>query len=210
MRIRPALHLTWLASALLAAAAPSAAAPAGGAPVAARTPSALRGVVTVKGAKNNAWAVVSLEAPGLKLPPPAADPVQIDQKGFRFVPHVVAVTTGSAVRFLNNDPEPHNVYSPEGRYNLGTWPTGDTKDFVFKKPGVYSQLCNIHPDMLAFVVVLDTPYFAVTDELGNYVIRNVAPGRYKLVVWHEKKDGLEREVTLESGKPLKLDLLLEQ
>lgn len=176
----------------------------------AAVPSAVRGVVTVKGVKTNAGAVVSLEAPGLKLPPPAVEPVKIDQKGFRFIPHVVAVTTGSAIRFLNNDPEPHNVYSPEGRYNLGTWPTGDTKDFVFKKPGVYSQLCNIHPDMLAFVVVLDTPYFAVTDELGNYVIRNVAPGRYKLVVWHEKKDGLERDLTVESGKPLKLDLLLEQ
>jgi plastocyanin len=170
---------------------------------------AVRGVVTVKGMKTNAWAVVSLEAPGLKLAPPA-EPVKIDQKGFRFLPHVVALQTGSAVRFLNNDPEPHNVYSPEGRYNLGTWPTGDTKDYVFKKAGVYSQLCNIHPDMLAFVVVLDTPYFAVTDELGNYLIRNVPPGQYTLVVWHEKKDGLERQVTVEAGRPLKLDLVVEQ
>ncbi len=169
----------------------------------------VRGVVTITGVKSNAWAVVSLEAPGLKLAPPA-EPVRIDQKGFRFIPHVVAVQTGSSIRFLNNDPEPHNVYSPEGRYNLGTWPTGDTKDFVFKKSGVYSQLCNIHPDMLAFVVVLDTPYFAVTDEAGNYVIRNVPPGKYTLVVWHEKKDGLEREVTVEAGKPLKLDLVVEQ
>jgi plastocyanin len=173
-------------------------------------PSVVRGLVTVKGARHNGGAVVSLEAPGLKLPPPAAEPVKIDQKGFRFIPHVVALPTGSAIRFLNNDPEPHNVYSPEGRYNLGTWPTGDTKDFVFKKAGVYSQLCNIHPDMLAFVVVLDTPYLAVTDELGNFVIRGVPPGKYKLVVWHEKKDGLERELSVEAGKPLKLDLLLEQ
>jgi plastocyanin len=183
--------------------------PAAGAPAAGTSAPAVRGVVTVKGAKTNAWAVISLEAPGLKLTP-AAEPVKIDQKGFRFIPHVVVVQTGSSVRFLNNDPEPHNVYSPEGRYNLGTWPTGDTKDFVFKKAGVYSQLCNIHPDMLAYVVVLDTPYFAVTDELGNYVIRNVPPGKYTLVAWHEKKDGLERDVTVEAGKPLKLDLLLEQ
>jgi plastocyanin len=183
--------------------------PAPARPAPAVAPAAVRGVVTIKGVKTNAWAVVSLEAPGLKLTP-APEPLKIDQKGFRFLPHVVALQTGSAVRFLNNDPEPHNVYSPEGRYNLGTWPTGDTKDYVFKKAGVYSQLCNIHPDMLAFVVVLDTPYFAVTDELGNYVIRGVAPGQYKLVVWHEKKDGLEREVTVEAGKPLKLDLVVEQ
>ncbi len=192
------------------AVAPATAAPATSAPpVAAGAGTTVRGVVTVKGQKTNAWAVVSLEAPGLKLTP-NEEPVKIDQKGFRFLPHVVAVQTGSAIRFLNNDPEPHNVYSPEGRYNLGTWPTGDTKDYVFKKAGVYSQLCNIHPDMLAFVVVLDTPYFAVTDEAGNYAIRNVPPGKYTLVVWHEKKDGLEREVTIEAGKPLKLDLVVEQ
>ena len=199
--------LSALLAPLLALAAAATAAPAPARPAAA--PAAVRGVVTIKGVKTNAWAVVSLEAPGLKLTP-APEPLKIDQKGFRFLPHVVALQTGSAVRFLNNDPEPHNVYSPEGRYNLGTWPTGDTKDYVFKKAGVYSQLCNIHPDMLAFVVVLDTPFFAVTDELGNYLIRNVPPGTYKLVVWHEKKDGLEREVKVEAGRPLKLDLVVEQ
>jgi len=183
--------------------------PAFAAPPAA-PPAAVRGVVTVKGAKTNAFAVVTLESPALQAAAPVAEPVKIDQKGFRFLPHVTVVTTGSTIRFLNNDPEPHNVYSPEGRYNLGTWPTGDTKDYVFKKPGVYSQLCNIHPDMLAYVVVVDTPHFAVTDDAGNYVIRNVPPGKYTLVVWHEKKDGLEREVTIEPGKPLKLDLLLEK
>jgi plastocyanin len=183
-----------------------------GSPLAASAaaPSAVRGVVTVKGAKTNGGAVVTLESATLKAGAPLAEPVKIDQKGFRFLPHVTVVPTGSTIRFLNNDPEPHNVYSPEGRYNLGTWPTGDTKDYTFKKPGIYSQLCNIHPDMLAFVVVVDTPYYAVTDDAGNYLIRNVPPGKYTLVAWHEKKDGLEREVTVEAGKPLKLDLLLEK
>jgi plastocyanin len=179
------------------------------APAPARAPSAVRGLVTVKGAKTNADAVVTLEAPGLRLDPPA-EPSKIDQKGFRFLPHVTVIQTGSAIRFLNNDPEPHNVYSPEGRYNLGTWPTGDTKDYVFKKPGVYSQLCNIHPDMLAYVVVVDTPHFAVTDATGAFLIRDVPPGKYRLVVWHEKKDGLEQDVEVLAGKPLKLDLVLEK
>jgi hypothetical protein len=102
------------------------------------------------------------------------------------------------------------VYSPEGRYNLGTWPTGDTKDYTFKKPGIYSQLCNIHPDMLAYVVVVDTPYFAVTDATGAFLIRNVPAGKYKLVVWHEKKDGFERDLEVAPGKPLVLDLVLEK
>jgi plastocyanin len=178
-------------------------------PVQGAPPSSVSGTVTIVGVKTNAGAVVSLEAPGLKLTPPA-EPVRIDQKGFRFMPHVVAIQTGTAIRFLNNDPEPHNVYSPEGRYNLGTWPTGDTKDFVFKKAGVYSQLCNIHPDMLAFVVVLDTPYYAMSDETGKYAIRNVPPGKYRVVVWHEKKDGLERDIVVEPGKSLKLDLVVDK
>jgi plastocyanin len=175
----------------------------------ARPLAAVRGTLVVKGAKTNADAVVTLEAPGLKLTP-APEPLKIDQKGFRFLPHVVVIQTGSTIRFLNNDPEPHNVYSPEGRYNLGTWPTGDTKDYTFKKAGVYSQLCNIHPDMLAFVVVVDTPYFAVTDAAGAFLIRDVAPGKYRLRVWHEKKDDLERDVEVVAGQPLKLDLVLEQ
>ena len=176
---------------------------------AAAAPAAVLGTIVVKGVKSNADVVVTLEAPGLKLTLPA-EPLKIDQKGFRFLPHVTVLQTGSAIRFLNNDPEPHNVYSPEGRYNLGTWPTGDTKDYTFKKAGVYSQLCNIHPDMLAYVVVVDTPYFAVTDATGAFLIRNVPPGQYKLIVWHEKKDGLEQDVEVVAGKPLKLDLVVEK
>ena len=194
---------------LCIAAAALAASRGAGAPAPAGAPSAVRGTVLVKGVKTNADVVVSLEAPGLKLSPPT-EPLKIDQKGFRFIPHVTVVQTGSSVRFLNNDPEPHNVYSPEGRYNLGTWPTGDTHDYVFKKPGVYSQLCNIHPDMLAFVVVVDTPHFAVSDAAGAFVIRNVPPGKYHLVAWHEKMDGLEKDVEVLPGKPLALELVLER
>jgi plastocyanin len=211
----PALHrLARLAGCLVAAGvgatvtpAPALLAEAQRAPTGAS--SAIRGTVVVKGAKSNADAVVTLEAPGLELAPPA-EPLKIDQKGFRFIPHVTVLQTGSTIRFLNNDPEPHNVYSPEGRYNLGTWPTGDTKDYTFKKPGVYSQLCNIHPDMLAYVIVVDTPHFAVTDATGAFLIRNVPPGKYKLIVWHEKKDGLEQDIEVVAGKPLKLDLVIEK
>jgi plastocyanin len=178
-------------------------------PASAATPGAVSGTVTGKGLKTNADMVVSLEAPGLLLAPPT-QPVRIDQKGFRFIPHVLAVVTGTTIRFLNNDPEPHNVYSPEGRYNLGTWPTGETRDHVFPRSGVYSQLCNVHPDMLAYVVVLDTPHFAVTDATGRFAIAGVPPGKYRLVVWSEKLDGLERDVTVEAGKALRLDLLVER
>jgi plastocyanin len=167
------------------------------------------GRVVVDGAATNADAVVSLTAPGLKLSPPA-DPLVVDQRGMRFLPRVVAVQAGSTVRFLNSDRESHNVYSPEGRYNLGTWSAGDARDHLFRKAGTYSQLCALHPDMRAYVVVLDTPYFAVTDAAGTFAIRGVPPGFYTLAVWHEAKEGLERSVTVEAGRPLTFELRLER
>ncbi len=176
---------------------------------AADTSGTVRGTVNVTKQKSNANAVISIEAPGLALTPPD-EPVRIDQKGFRFIPHITVAVPGTTIRFLNNDPEPHNVYSPEGRYNLGTWPTGETRDHVFEKPGIFTQLCNIHPDMLAYVVVLETPYSAVTDAAGKFEVKGVPPGKYLLWAWHEKKDGLEREITVEAGKVLDLDLVIEK
>lgn len=173
------------------------------------TAETVRGTVEVTGQGSNANAVVSIEASDLDYTPPA-EPVKIDQKGFRFIPHITVVVPGATVRFLNNDPEPHNVYSPEGRYNLGTWPTGETRDHTFDEPGIYTQLCNIHPDMLAYVVVLPTPYFAVTDAKGSFEVDGVRPGKYLLWAWHEKKDGLEREITVEAGQALDLELVIER
>jgi len=135
----------------------------------------------------------------------AQDPVRIDQRAFRFVPHVTAVVTGTTVRFLNNDPEQHNVYSPEGRYNLGTWrpgrlattrsPSRESTPALQRAPG-HARL-HRRPRY---------PYFAVTDASGAFSISGVPPGSYKLVVWSEKLDGLERPVTVEAGKTLTLDL----
>ncbi len=170
--------------------------------------SSVEGVVKTKGAKTNAGAVVSLHAPQLQLAPPS-EPVRIEQRGFRFVPQVIAVQAGTTVRFVNADPEPHDVYSPEGRYNLGVWPTGESKDLVFGTPGVYRQLSNIHPDMLGWVVVLATPLFAVTDEDGRFEIRDVPAGPYRLEVWRAQQDGLAREVVVEPEKPLELELAVE-
>jgi plastocyanin len=182
---------------------------AGHGSIAFATAETVKGRVEVTGQKTNANALISIEAPGLEHTPPA-EPVRIDQKGFRFLPHITVVVPGTTVRFLNNDPEPHNVYSPEGRYNLGTWPTGETRDHTFDEPGIYTQLCNIHPDMLAYVVVVETPYFAVTDADGAFEVKGVPPGKYLLWAWHERKDGLEQEITVEPGQDLELAIVIER
>jgi plastocyanin len=168
---------------------------------------AVSGTVVAKGLRTSAGVVVSLVAPGLTVTPPRQS-VEIDQKQMQFLPHVMPVVTGTTVHFLNSDPVPHNVFSPEGKYNLGTWPTGQGRDYKFEKPGVYTQLCRVHPEMEAFVVVLETPYFAATDASGRFEIKGVAPGAYKLVAWSEKLKSAQREVTVESGKTLTVDLTL--
>ena len=120
----PALLPPLLAATVVSGAVgPQASRAPGRAPVSAVAAVTVSGRVVVTGARTNADVVVSLEAPGLKLSPPA-EPLRIDQKGLRFLPRVLAIQTGTTIRFLNSDPEPHNVYSPEGRYNLGTWPSG--------------------------------------------------------------------------------------
>jgi plastocyanin len=168
---------------------------------------AVSGTVVAKGLRTSAGVVVSLVAPGLAVTP-SKQTLEMDQKQMQFLPHVMPVVIGTTVRFLNSDPVPHNVFSPEGKYNLGTWPTGQGRDYKFDKPGVYTQLCRVHPEMEAFVVVLDTPYFAATDAAGRFEIKGVAAGKYKLVAWSEKLKSVQQEVTVESGKTLTVDLTL--
>lgn len=167
------------------------------------------GTLTAKGLRTNAGIVVTLQAPGLKLSPPAK-PIEMDQKGMLFIPHVLPVVAGTTVKFLNSDPVPHNVFSPEGKYNLGTWPQGDTKEYKYDKPGVYTQLCRVHTEMEAFVVVLDTPYFATTDKTGAFEIKNVPPGKYTLVAWSEKLKEVRQPITVEAGKPATVSLTLSR
>jgi plastocyanin len=165
------------------------------------------GKITAKGLRTSGDIVVSLEAPDLKVVPPK-EPVVLDQKQMEFIPHVLAVVTGTTVSFLNSDSVAHNVFSPDGKYNLGTWPTGQSKDHIFDKPGVYTQLCQVHPEMEGYVVVLDTPYYATTDATGQFAIKSVPAGKYKLVAWSEKLKKGEQDITVEAGKPATVDLTL--
>lgn len=125
--------------------------------------------------------------------------VEMDQKGMRFVPHVLAITAGDTVRFLNHDNVPHNVFSPEGGYNLGVWGPNDTRTHEFSKTGAFSQLCSLHPEMLAYVFVGQNPYEAVVDSNGHFTINGVPPGNYELDIWNSHLKAASQSVSVTAG-----------
>jgi plastocyanin len=109
------------------------------------------------------------------------------QKNKSFDPHVMVVPVGSVVAFPNHDPFFHNVFSLfEGkRFDLGLYEAGTSKDVHFDKPGISYIFCNIHPEMSAVVITVDTAYYGISDARGQVVIPKVPTGRYTLRVWNE-------------------------
>ena len=149
---------------------------------------AINGKVECKGASDNGDAVVFLEKVAGKFALPAQLPT-MDQYKMEFIPHVLPIMVGTTVKFLNSDPAMHNVYTPSkagDKFNLGTWPKGQIKTYTFNQVGEVRLLCNVHPEMEAWILILENPYFAKTGPDGRYTIRDVPAGKYQLRVWHEK------------------------
>ena len=159
----------------------------------------IHGKVTAKGMRDSADAVVYVAAiPGKTFPAPAAHG-KIDQANLVFSPHVLAVLVGTTIDFLNSDAVLHNVFSPDAcadKFNLGTWPKGESKSYTFKKECVATLLCKVHPEMEAFVVAVPTPYSAVTKADGTYKIADVPDGSYTVKVWHPKAKGTQKAVAV--------------
>lgn len=150
--------------------------------------------------------VVYLAAPGKTFPAPEKHAL-IDQKGLLFNPHITVVQQGTTVDFLNSDNVQHNVFWPsvggdkKAGHNLGTWPQGQKRSFKFDKPGVAPLLCNVHPEMSGYIVVSPSPYYAETDDSGNYKIDNVPDGSYTATAWHEGAKTQSKPLTVSgSGK----------
>ncbi len=160
------------------------------------------GTVSGKVSGVNGESVVYVEAPtGKTFPAPTEKPL-MDQKGLMFTPHIMAIQQGTTVEFLNSDKVAHNVFwiSVGGNkklgHNLGTWPQGEKRAFKFDNPGAIPLLCNVHPEMAAYIVVSPTPYFATTDKSGNYKIENVPDGSYTVTAWHEGAKNSSKPVTV--------------
>jgi plastocyanin len=152
---------------------------------------ALAGTIEGKVTTAKGPSVVYVEAiAGKTFPAPVQHPV-VAQTHLMFQPHIAPVQQGSTVDFLNNDSVAHNVFWPSvgGNkklgHNLGTWPKDEKRSFKFDSAGLVPLFCNVHPDMTAYIVVVPTPYFALTNESGEYKIEGVPDGTYNLTAWSE-------------------------
>ena len=149
----------------------------------------VQGKIKATGLKSVGGIAIYIDAiPGKKVDRPA-DHVSVDQKNMLFVPRTVVILRGTTVDFLNSDQVAHNVYWPSvgGNKNLRPRLTivspGQKKSFEFDDLGAAQLLCNMHTDMVGYVVVVPTPYFALTDNDGVFTIKNVPPGSYTLKSW---------------------------
>jgi plastocyanin len=134
----------------------------------------------------------------------------MNQRNETFLPHVLAITTGTAVEFPNSDPFFHNVFSlsKAARFDLGRYATGKSQTVRFDTPGIVRVFCEIHSHMNAFILVFSHPFFAVTDEAGRYRIDDVPPGSYSVVAWNEGLSSDPKPVTVPDGGLTELDFAL--
>jgi plastocyanin len=137
--------------------------------------------------------------------------MRIAQEGAVFSPHVLPIMVGTTVEWPNNDRIYHNVFSMSDakQFDLGLYKGNPAdKRVTFDKPGRVDVFCSIHTSMNCTVLVLENPYFAATDENGNYKIPNVPPGKYKLKAWHERLPADEREIIVPTNGEVKVDFVL--
>ena len=186
------------------------------------------GTVEVKGVKSPENVLIYIEKVGDNEFTPPEESAAMDQKQLAFIPHVMPILVGTKVDFLNSDQVLHNVFSPSKtkEFNLGTYGAGVVKSMVFDKPGLVAILCNVHPEMSAFVLPLKNPYFAVTDKDGKFGIPNnkdneamkiakvadmykeLPAGKYTLITWHEKLKTKTIQVEVPAKGEVKVKLAL--
>lgn len=133
-------------------------------------------------------AVLYLEAPASVATAAKPATVEIAITDKTYAPHVVVIPVGSTVRFPNHDPFNHNVFSVSdpNTFDLGLYGRGEAKSYTFEHPGLVRVYCNVHPRMVAYVLVMANRYYAQPASDGSFTIDNVPAGRYRLHVWHER------------------------
>jgi plastocyanin len=149
------------------------------------------------------------QAAPFKFEPPAK-PLKVAQKDGIFTPNVLPVLVGSVVEWPNNDDIFHNVFSISDPkpFDLDLYNAPEIKRVTFEKTGRVDVFCSIHTRMHCIILVLENPYFAVTDAKGKYTITNIPPGIYKLKAWHERLPSQVQEITVPEQGETKVNFTL--
>lgn len=158
------------------------------------------GKVNVRGIKNPKDILIYIEDIKGKTFEPPEEPAKMDQLNLVFIPRVLPILKGTSVEFHNSDDLKHNVFGVGVEdFDLGVWTKGITKTYTFNNLGDVAILCNVHPEMEAYIVVLQNPYYSLTDKDGNYKIEDVPAGNYKLKTWHDRLRPDEKTVDVPSN-----------
>lgn len=173
----------------------------------------IKGTVACKGVRDSRGVVVYVE----KVDEPDSTTKEtaiMNQVNLEFLPHVLPVVKGTTVDFKNSDDVLHNVFTPDKcaeKMNLGTWPKGEARSYTFNEIGCVSvMLCNVHPEMEAWILVLQNGFFFKTDKDGKYEIKNVPPGIYNLVAWHERLKNQSVEIEVPAEGELEVNFTLKR
>ena len=176
----------------------------------------ISGTVKVRGLRSPANILVYLtKAPTVSIDLSKTKFV-MDQQNLTFLPHVLPIPVGATVLFPNNDKVDHNVFSlsRSNKFNLGNYKPGERETVRFDNPGIVELRCDLHAEMLAYILVLKNSYFAVTDAKGRFEIpdtkysakygipkiENLPAGKYTIKTWHEKlKTGRQKASVPDSG-----------
>jgi plastocyanin len=141
----------------------------------------------------------------------AAQPaVLLDQVHCKYIPHAIALQVGQTLRIRSSDPTMHNVHLMSEKNpakNLAMVQAGQENPLKFDYAEIIHAKCDVHPWMSAWVGVFDNPYFAITADDGSFEIKNIPPGTYKLIAWHEMYGRQEKTVTVADDKPADMNIV---
>jgi plastocyanin len=163
----------------------------------------ITGTVKARGLRSPKNILVYLaKAPAASGDHDAADYV-MDQRNLTFLPHILPIPVGATVTFPNHDKVDHNVFSLSRtkKFNLGSYKPGEGKKVKFDKPGIVELRCDVHAEMIAYIMVMKNPFYAITDVNGKFKIADAPSGKILIRTWHEKlKNGKHKAVVPDKGE----------